>query len=84
MIRVYESTGEIPEDIARCGPGAPAYLVIDPSKGTALSRAEVEREIRAGYRKGSSILFGDEHTLDDGRIVHVGEKTAAIFPPNFP
>lgn len=63
-----------PPEIAACGKGAPAYLVIDPSKGNSQGRAMVEEEMRNAYKKGSCIVFMGNHKLPDGRVVSVGKK----------
>lgn len=75
MIEVIENAGQdIPAEIVACGPGAPAYLVIDPSEGTAQGRVAVEEQVRNSYRKGSCIIFVGVHKLPDGRIVSVGQS----------
>ena len=78
MIAVYESTGDVPEDVAAVSPGAPAYLVIDSSRqgseSGAVARAEIEQEIRNSYKRGANIIFVGREKLGDGRIVCVGQK----------
>lgn len=62
------------EEIAALGNSdTPAYLVIDPSQGSAVTRARIEAELRRGYKKGSNIIFGTRHELSGGRIVYVGQ-----------
>lgn len=81
MIQVIENAGqEIPAEIVACGQeGAPAYLIVDPTQGSARARASVEDEIRAGYKKGSNIIFVGNHVLPDGRIVSVGKTVDPLI-----
>ncbi len=60
-------------------PGAPCFIVVDPSEGSLTGREEAMQMIRRNYMEIAKINFTQCATRVNGKIIHVGEKVDPLI-----
>lgn len=73
MIKVIEGQ-HAPEAVQAIRPDAPWFMLVDPTKGSAMGRAQAEQEMRRICMTTEHINFVHSGKRVDGKIVYIGSK----------